>query len=146
MSLHIAYDAENIFARILRGEIPNHTIFDDAHCLGFMDAFPQSRGHCLIVPKEAATNILTASPQAVQDVIARTQKLAMAVEKALSPDGIVITQFNGAPAGQTVFHLHFHVIPRYADSELAGHGKSGRADEEELASLASQIRQAYAAL
>lgn len=145
MPLDIAYDTDNVFAKILRGEIPCHQIFDDAETRGFMDVFPQSRGHCLVVPKEAATNILSLSPAALEAVVTRTQRLAKAVHTVLRPDGIVITQFNGASAGQSVFHLHFHVIPRYEGDPPIGHGSAGRANDGELAALADTIAQAYEA-
>jgi histidine triad (HIT) family protein len=146
MSLDLTYDPNNIFARILRDEIPCHQIFDDAMARGFMDAFPQSRGHCLIVPKEPATNLLNLSPISLEAVITRTQKVARAVHTVLHPDGITIAQFNGAPAGQTVYHIHFHVIPRYEGTELGAHAAGSKGDPTDLASLAEAIAKAYQAL
>ena len=138
MSLQGVYDDQNVFAKILRGEIPNHTVYEDDQVLSFMDAFPQSRGHTLIIPKTPSRNILEADASDLTPLIEITQKVAKAVNTVVKPDGIIVTQFNGAPAGQSVFHLHFHVIPRYDGEGLGGHG-AGQADPGELAVLAKQI-------
>jgi histidine triad (HIT) family protein len=139
MSLDGVYDPDNIFARIIRGEIPSARICEDDRTLAFMDAFPQTRGHCLVVHKTSrARNMLDAEPQTLTDVILTTQKVARAVRAALKPDGIVVTQFNGAPAGQTIFHLHFHILPRWEGAPLGAHGR-GQADPAELAQLAKAI-------
>jgi histidine triad (HIT) family protein len=139
MSLDGAYDEDNIFAKIARGEIPAARIFEDDDVLAFMDAFPQSRGHCLVISKTSrARNLLDAEAATLDRVIGAVQKLARAVRAALDPDGIVVTQFNGAPAGQTIFHLHFHVIPRWEGHALGRHG-AGMADMAELQALARQI-------
>ena len=139
MSLDGRYDADNIFAKIIRGEIPSVKVFEDDKVLAFMDVFPQSRGHALVISKTSqARNILEIEPQALTEVAVAAQKLAKAVVAALKPDGVVVTQFNGAPAGQTVFHLHFHVIPRYEGEALGAHG-AGMADVEELKALAEKI-------
>ena len=140
MSLHGSYDPDNLFAKILRGEIPCATVFEDEVALAFMDIFPQSRGHTLIVPKGGSVrNFLDLPSEKIGPYLERVQRVAIAVEKALKPDGVAITQFNGAPAGQTIFHLHFHVIPRYEGVKLAGHGHSNKADAAELEALAAQI-------
>ncbi|NQE63088.1 HIT family protein [Caulobacter sp. RHG1] len=140
MSLDGRYDADNIFAKIIRGEIPSVKVFEDDKVLAFMDVFPQSRGHALVISKTSqARNILEIEPQALAEVAVAAQKLAKAVVAALKPDGVVVTQFNGAPAGQTVFHLHVHVIPRYEGAELGRHGAGGMADVEELKALAEKI-------
>ncbi len=139
MSLDGIYDPDNIFAKILRGEIPNVTVYEDDHILSFMDAFPQSRGHTLVVPKAASRNLLDTKPDDLAYVIRKTQIIAKAVKQALQPDGITITQFNGAPAGQTVFHLHFHIIPRYVSENLAGHSQGQMADMTELSKIAAEI-------
>ncbi|WP_184718381.1 HIT family protein [Caulobacter sp.] len=140
MSLDGRYDADNIFAKIIRGEIPSVKLFEDDKVLAFMDVFPQSRGHALVISKTSqARNILEMEPEVLADVVAATQKLAKAVNAALKPDGLVVTQFNGAPAGQTVFHLHFHVIPRYEGEALGRHGEGGMADVEDLRALAAKI-------
>ena len=105
-----------------------------------MDLYPQARGHLLVVSKTAqARNILDVEPQALERLILGVQRLARAVRSALEPDGLVVTQFNGAPAGQTVFHLHFHLIPRFEAQPERPHAQGGAADPEELAALARQI-------
>lgn len=140
MSLHGTYDPDNLFAKILRGEIPCVKVMEDDVALAFMDIFPQARGHTLVVPKNTtARNFLELPRDKIGPYLERVQRVAIAVEKALKPDGVVITQFNGAPAGQTIFHLHFHVIPRYEGVSLAGHGHSNKADTAELQALAAQI-------
>lgn len=140
MSLDGDYDEDNIFAKIIRGEIPAAKIFEDAHVLAFLDVFPQSRGHTLVISKRSkARNLLDVTPDILSHVILDVQRVAKALRAALKPDGIVLTQFNGAPAGQTVFHLHFHLIPRYADTPSRPHGEGGMADPAELAKLAKQI-------
>ena len=139
MSLDGAYDDGNIFAKILRGEIPSARVYEDDHVLAFMDAFPQSRGHTLVILKEAkARNLLDVEPEPLQHLVAGVQRLARAVRAALNPDGIVVTQFNGALAGQTVFHLHFHIIPRWEGVPMGRHG-GGMADGAELPELAKLI-------
>jgi histidine triad (HIT) family protein len=139
MSLDGAYEPDNIFARILRGEIPSAKVYEDERTLAFMDAFPQARGHCLVIHKSStARNLLDVEPQALTDVILTTQRVTRAVRKALDPDGITVTQFNGAPAGQTIFHLHFHILPRWEGAPLGMHGR-GQADSGELATLARLI-------
>ena len=138
MSLNTPYDQDNIFARIIRGELPCTRIFEDADSLAFMDLYPQSQGHCLVISKTAlATTLLDIEPAALQALIVNVQRVARAVEKALSPDGIRIAQFNGAQAGQTVFHLHFHVIPVYEGAEEKSHAMAtSKADDlEEIATL-----------
>ncbi len=140
MSLDGAYDDDNIFAKIIRGDIPAAKVFEDAHVLAFMDVFPQSRGHVLVISKTAkARNLLDVTPESLSRLMADVQKVAKAMRAALKPDGIVLTQFNGAAAGQTVFHLHFHLIPRYASAPLKAHGEGGMADPKALAALAQQI-------
>ncbi|AYV48870.1 HIT family protein [Caulobacter flavus] len=139
MSLHGTYDPDNIFAKIVRGEIPSVKVFEDDEVLAFMDAFPQSKGHLLVISKTSkARNVLEAEPKTLGRLIGAVQKATRAVTAALEPDGVVVTQFNGAPAGQTVFHLHFHVIPRYEGEALGRHG-GGMADIEELKALAAKI-------
>ncbi len=147
MSLNAAYDDDNILAKILRGEIPNTTIYEDDDVLAFMDIFPQSKGHCLVIPKNTkAVNLLDMPDEDLAVLIQRTKKIAAAVKQALQPDGIRIAQFNGSAAGQTIFHLHFHIIPSYEGSKEAAHGSAGRgqADPGELAALAEKIKAALA--
>ena len=140
MSLDGEYDHDNLFARILRGELPCAKVYEDADVFAFMDIFPQSRGHLLVVSKTShARNLLEVEPASLEKLILAVQRLARAARAALNPDGLVVTQFNGAPAGQTVFHLHFHIIPRYEHAPLRGHAQDGPADMEELAALAHAI-------
>ena len=140
MSLDGAYDEANVFAKIIRGELPAAKVFEDAHVLAFMDVFPQSRGHVLVVSKKSqARNLLDVETEVLSHVIGDVQRVAKAVRAALKPDGIVLTQFSGAAAGQTVFHLHFHLIPRWEDAPLKPHGEGGMADPAELAELARRI-------
>lgn len=115
------YDDTNIFGKILRGDIPCHRIYEDADTLAFMDVMPQSPGHLLVVPKSPSRNLLDADPAALAKLIPVVQKLARAAKEAFEADGITIMQFNEAPAGQTVFHLHFHVVPRYEAQPLKPH-------------------------
>ena len=143
MSLNGTYDPDNIFAKILRGDMPCVKVYEDDDVLSFMDVFPQSHGHTLVIPKAPSRNLLDAEPGVLGNLIQRTQLIARAVEKALSPAGIIITQFNGAPAGQTVFHLHFHIIPRYADMDIMPHAGTGMADMDELGKLAAKIKSAF---
>ena len=139
MSLAGDYDGNNIFAKILRDEAPCVKIFENDDVLAFMDIFPQSQGHCLVIPKNTtARNLLEFPADRLGPYFASVQKLAKAVTKAFTCDGVIVTQFNGAPAGQTVFHLHFHVIPRYEGEALGRHG-GGMADIEELKALAAKI-------
>ena len=139
MSLDGSYEDDNIFAKIIRGEIPSAKIFEDDRVMAFMDAFPQSKGHCLVISKiSRARNLLDVEPEVLAEVMAAVQRLARAVRAALKPGGIVVTQFNGAPAGQTIFHLHFHVIPRSEGVALGRHG-GGMADPAELKDLAGKI-------
>jgi len=142
MSLSGTYDDENIFAKIIAGEAPAIKIFEDDVAVAFMDIFPQSPGHCLVVPKEKARNLLDLSDDMAAAAIQRVKALAKAVEVALDPDGIVVTQFNGAPAGQTVFHIHFHIIPRWANAPLGRHG-GGQANMGELKAQAEKISRAF---
>jgi histidine triad (HIT) family protein len=139
MSLTGAYDEANVFAKILRGEMPAVKVFEDDEILCFMDAFPQSRGHMLVISKTSrARNLLEAEPKTLGRLIGGVQKASRAVTAALEPDGVIVTQFNGEAAGQTVYHLHFHVIPRWEAEPLGRHG-GGMADAEELKALAGQI-------
>ncbi len=137
----MTYDANNIFAKILRGEIPSHKIYEDEHTLAFMDVMPQVDGHCLVVPKTGSRNLLDADPQVLAHVIAVTQKVARAALKAFNADGLQIRQYNETAAGQTVFHLHFHVLPVMEGQIIKPHtGKM--ADHIALAKQAEALRAA----
>lgn len=132
------YDPGNIFAKIIGGEITAHKVYEDEHVLAMMDIFPQSKGHLLVIPKAPSRNLLDADPQTLAAAMPAVQRLARAVQQALQPDGIRIAQFNEAPAGQSVFHLHFHVIPVYEGAPVGRHGE-GKADDAELAEQAKAI-------
>jgi histidine triad (HIT) family protein len=132
------YDPQNIFSKMLRGEIPAHKVFEDEVVLATMDIFPQSRGHLLVIPKAPSRNLLDADPATLSATMPYVQRLAKAVQTVLKPDGIRVVQYNEAPAGQSVFHLHFHIMPVYDGVPFGRHGE-GRADDAELAALAKQI-------
>ncbi len=135
----MSYDPDNIFARILRGEIPCHKVYEDEHTLAFMDIMPQADGHTLVVPKAQGENIFDIPADALTAAVRTTQRIARAVREAFDPPGLMIAQLNGAPAGQSVFHLHFHVIPRYEGQSLRVHAGQ-MADPEVLAGHAERIR------
>ena len=140
MSLDSDYDKDNVFAKIIRGDLPAAKVYEDAHVLAFMDVFPQSRGHTLVVSKKSrARNLLDVESEVLSHLVLDVQRVAKAMKAALKPDGIVLTQFNGAAAGQTVFHLHFHLIPRYTGQPLKPHGEGGMGDPAELAEIARLI-------
>ena len=115
--------SNNIFAKILHGEIPSVKVYEDARTLAFMDVMPEADGHVLVIPKEGAQDILDLSADGLVAMMATVQKIAKAVDKALSPDGILLKQYNRAAAGQSVFHVHFHIVPRWEGVPLAPHGK-----------------------
>lgn len=138
----MAYDPNNIFAKIVRGEIPCIRLYDDADTLAFMDIMPQSPGHCLVIPKVAGENLLDTPAASLAAAISTTQRLARAAQAALGASGVIVTQFNGPAAGQTVFHLHFHVIPVYgAGGGLKLHARE-KADPAVLEEQAARIRAA----
>lgn len=138
-----AYDPANIFSKVIRGEIPAHKVYEDADVLVMMDIFPQSKGHVLVIPKAESRNLLDADTAALARAIPQVQRVARAAMAAMKPDGIRLVQYNEAPAGQSVFHLHFHIIPVYEGTELGRHGQ-GRADDAELAQQAKAIAEALA--
>jgi histidine triad (HIT) family protein len=139
MSLDGTYEEGNIFARLIRGEIPSARIWEDDDVLAFMDAFPQASGHCLVISKTSrARNLLDVEPEVLRKLTAAVQRTARAVRAALEPDGVIVTQYNGSPAGQTVFHLHFHIIPVRDGAELKRHG-GGMADMATLQAQANAI-------
>ena len=142
MSLSGTYDSNNVFAKIMRGEMPCVKVYEDGAVLVIMDAFPQSKGHVLVIPRTPSRNLLEVAPKDIGRLFGAVQRVTAAVNTALSPDGIVVTQFNGAPAGQTVFHTHVHIIPRYAGDELKGHAADAMADMKDLESIAALIRAA----
>jgi histidine triad (HIT) family protein len=135
------YDPNNIFAKILRGDIPCVKLYEDDKTLAFMDVMPEAKGHVLVVPKEGAENILDLSPDGLTAMMATTQKLARAVDKALQPDGVLLKQYNRAAAGQSIFHVHFHIVPRWEGVPVAPHGKV-MVDAATLEPIAAKIRSA----
>ncbi|ANN59204.1 HIT family hydrolase [Mesorhizobium sp. SEMIA 3007] len=136
-----AYDTNNIFAKILRGEIPSHRVYEDDAVVAFMDVMPQGPGHTLVVPKTPSRNLLDANPSTFGPLFTVVQKVALAVKKALDADGVTILQFNEPASGQTVYHLHVHVIPRFDGIPLKPH--SGEMEKPEvLAGNAEKIRAA----
>ncbi len=137
----MAYDTRNIFARILRGEIPAHKVYEDEHTYSFMDVMPQSDGHALVVPKAPAENVFDLAPEALSATILTTQRVARAVKKAFDPPGVMLVQLNGAGAGQSVFHIHFHIVPRYEGIDLRFHARE-MADPKVLAEHAARVRAA----
>ena len=136
------YDPENIFAMIISGVFQCHKVYEDDVAMAFMDVFPQSPGHVLVVPKTRARNFLDFPTEELGPFMARVQKISHAVRKALNPDGISMFQFSGGAGGQSVFHLHFHIIPRTEGIPLHGHGTMQRADDAELADFAKRIASA----
>lgn len=134
----MSYDPQNVFAKILRGEIPCIKLYEDDATLSFMDIMPQTEGHALIIPKEAAATIFELSPAALTASILTTQKIAKAVREAFAVPGVMIVQANGKAAMQTVPHLHFHVIPRREGDNMRLHAAE-MADPEILKAHAARI-------
>jgi len=137
----MTYDTNNIFAKILRGEIPSVKVYEDDDTLAFMDVMPQAPGHLLVVPKAGSRNLLDADPAVLAKTIAVVQKLAVAAKEAFDADGVYIAQFNEAAAGQTVFHLHFHIVPRKDGEPLKPHS-GAMAETDLLKSHAEKIKAA----
>ncbi|UVK37069.1 HIT family protein [Mesorhizobium sp. AR10] len=138
-----AYDINNIFAKILRGEIPSHRVYEDDTVVAFMDVMPQGPGHTLVVPRAPSRNLLDADPAALGPLFVIVQKIAQAVRQAFGADGVTVLQFNEPASGQTVYHLHVHVIPRFEGVPLKPH--TGQMEKPEvLAENAGKIRMALA--
>jgi len=135
----MSYDNNNVFAKILAGELPCHSVYSDDHCLAFMDLMPQSPGHTLVIPRAPAENLFDVPEDALRSTIAVTQKVAAAVKQAFAAEGVMIAQLNGAAAGQTVFHLHFHIIPRSQGADMTMHARE-MADGTLLAEHAERIK------
>ncbi|MBO0344752.1 HIT family protein [Roseibium limicola] len=136
-----SYDDQNIFAKILRGDLPSHKLYEDDSTLAIMDIMPRGDGHCLVLPKAPSRNLLEMDPAALSATMATVQKLANAVKQAFEADGVTLEQYTGAAAGQTVFHTHFHIIPRIEGVALKPHaGKM--ADNDILSEHARKIRAA----
>ena len=133
-----AYDPDNIFAKLLRGEIPSNRVYEDEDTVAFMDIMPRSDGHLLVIPKTPCRNLLDASPEQLAAVTKTLQKMAKAVVAAFDADGVSIQQFNEAAGGQEVFHLHFHVLPRFEGVDVRAPGTMG--DFDLIAEQAEKIR------
>ncbi len=139
----MSYDTNNIFAKILRGEIPSHRVYEDEYAVAFMDVMPQATGHTLVIPKAPSRNILDADPQTLAHLMPVVQKVAVAAKDAFEADGVTVIQFNEPAAGQTVYHLHFHVIPRVEGLALKPHSGTME-DQGVLAANADKLRKALA--
>ncbi|MDQ8698302.1 HIT family protein [Hyphomicrobium sp. LHD-15] len=137
------YDTNNVFAKILRGEIPSHKVYEDDSVIAFMDVMPQGPGHTLVVPKAPSRNLLDADPAVLAQLLPVAQKIAHAVKSAFSADGVSLFQYNEPAGGQSVFHLHVHVVPRFEGVALKPH--SGKMEDGAvLAAHAEKVRQALA--
>ncbi|MEJ1158779.1 HIT family protein [Prosthecomicrobium sp. N25] len=134
-----AYDDANVFARILRGEIPCHKLYEDERTFAFMDIMPAVDGHALVIPKARVRNVLDCPAEDLAAVILTVQRLARAAREAFKADGVTIQQFNEAAGGQEVFHLHFHVMPRQMGERVRPLPRP-YADKEILAAHAEMIR------
>ncbi len=139
-----AYDPDNIFAKILRGEMPCFKVYEDEHTLAFLDIMPRTDGHTLIIPKAPSRTLLDAEPEALHQAISTCQKIAQAAQKAFDADGILLQQSSESAAGQVIFHLHFHIMPRWDGVDLRPPGQ--KADDSVLQEHAQRIRDALAAL
>ena len=135
------YDPNNIFAKILKGELPSHKVYEDDHTLAFMDLMPQTPGHTLVIPKFPCKDIFDLDDSYLAPLLSSTRKVAKAVKLAFNSQGVMLFQLNGAAAGQTVFHLHFHIVPRQDGVDLSLHARAPAA-QEELKENATKIRSA----
>ena len=124
----MSYDDQNIFAKILRGEIPSFKVYEDDDTYCFMDIMPRSKGHCLVIPKTPCRNMLDASPEQLKACLVTVQKVSKAAMTALGAEGITIQQFNEDAGGQEVYHLHYHILPRWPDVRTDPPGKMGDMD------------------
>jgi histidine triad (HIT) family protein len=135
----MTYDPNNIFAKILKGDIPAHKIYEDEDTLAFLDIMPRSEGHALVITKEKARDLFDVDPKALAKLMAVVQKLGLKIKDAVGADGVLIQQFNGAAAGQTVFHLHVHIVPVKQGVPLKPH-IGEMADQVQLAATAEKIK------
>src|SRR5436309_10148777 len=136
------YDSNNLFAKILRGELPCYKVYEDDRALAFLDIMPRAPGHTLVIPKAKARNILDVAPDDLCHVMQATQKIARAAMKTFEAEGVTIQQFNESAGGQVVFHLHVHIIPRKAGVAL----KPPASEREKPDVLAEQVKRLNAAL
>ncbi len=139
----VVYDPQNIFAKILRGEIPAHKVYEDDIALAIMDIMPRAEGHTLVIPKRPARGLIDIDPENLAQLIKRVQHVARAVKTAFGADGLTLQQFNESAGGQVIFHLHFHILPRWAGVSLRPPGTMG--DNDRLKAQAEQIKAALAA-
>jgi histidine triad (HIT) family protein len=139
------YDENNIFAKILRGEVPSHKVYEDEHSFAFMDIMPRTQGHTLVIPKTPARNLLDVPPEALAHTIVTVQTVAQAAKLAFKADGMTLMQFSESAGGQVVFHLHFHILPRYTGEALRPPATNMEANET-LAANAGKLRAALAEL
>ncbi|MBS0471692.1 MAG: HIT domain-containing protein [Proteobacteria bacterium] len=137
----MAYDTNNVFAKILRGELPKVAVYEDEHTLAFMDIMPQTPGHVVVIPKEAAEDMMDLSPEGAARLMQTTQKIAKAAKKALEASAVTLVQRSGRDAGQTVFHVHFNVMPHYPGVPLKLHAQA-MVDPKTLVPVAEKIRSA----
>ncbi len=135
----MAYDQDNIFAKILRGDVASHKIYEDNDTFSFLDVMPQSKGHALVIPKAPSENILTADTMSLGPLMTTVQLIARAAMEAFQADGITIQQFNQPAGGQTVFHTHFHVLPRFEGVGLKAHS-AVMEDQDVLEQLAEAYK------
>jgi len=138
----MSYDNQNVFAKILRGELPCHKVYEDDHSLAFMDIMPQADGHTLVIPKFPAVTLLDIPAEHLAPLMTTTQKVAAAVKQAFASPGIVLFQLSGAEAGQTVPHLHFHLLPSSLRAMMTRSHAAQMADPAQLAEFATRIRAA----
>jgi len=140
----MAYDSDNVFAKILRGELPAHKVYEDADTLAFMDIMPRCDGHTLVIPKASVRNVFDASEAQLAACMRTVKKVAVAAMKAFGANGITLVQANESAGGQVVFHMHFHVMPRW-DGQALGPPAANMEKPEVLAANADKIREALGA-
>ena len=141
--MSVAYDPQNVFAKILRGEIPAHKVYEDDIALAMMDIMPRAEGHTLVIPKQPARGLIDVDPENLAQLIKRVQHVAKAVKTAFGAEGLTLQQFNESAGGQVIFHLHFHILPRWAGVALRPPG--AMADNDRLKAQAEQIKAALGA-
>jgi histidine triad (HIT) family protein len=142
--MSVAYDPQNVFAKILRGEIPAHKVYEDDIALAMMDIMPRAEGHTLVIPKQPARGLIDVDPENLAQLIKRVQHVAKAVKTAFGAEGLTLQQFNESAGGQVIFHLHFHILPRWAGVTLRPPG--AMADNDRLKAQAEQIKAVLGAL
>ncbi|MFN0217765.1 MAG: HIT family protein [Hyphomicrobium sp.] len=135
----MTYDPNNIFAKILRGEIPCHKVYEDDIALVFLDVMPQSTGHALVVPKAPSRNLFDADPAVLAKLLPIVQRVAIAAKAAFAADGISVMQYNEAAGGQSVYHLHYHIVPRFDGAALKPHAGKME-DSAVLAANAAKLK------